>query len=119
MIIGNDTNSNSNWKLTVYGGILCKRIKVTSNFNGADFVFDPLYKNYSIKELENFVQLNRHLPSVPTSTAMKNYGIEIEKINILLLQKIEELTLYIIELNKRIEILENNNNNKNLNNLVK
>ena len=90
-------------------GIKTEKVKVEiAAENGwADYVFNNDYKLLKINELDNFIKLNKHLPEVPsTEEAIKN-GIELKEMNILLLKKIEELTLYIIEQNKRIEKLEN------------
>ncbi len=76
----------------------------------ADFVFSEGYNLRKLSEVEDFIQENRHLPDVaPASETVK--GIEVGEFNTVLLQKIEELTLYIIEQNKRIESLEAQNDN--------
>lgn len=104
----NCTDCNS-YRLFVKDGIKTEKVKVEiAAENGwADYVFNNDYKLLKINELDNFIKLNKHLPEVPsTEEAIKN-GIELKEMNILLLKKIEELTLYIIEQNKRIEKLEN------------
>jgi hypothetical protein len=69
-------------------------------------VFDKGYELRSLAEVENFINKNGHLPEVPnTEEAIKN-GVELKAMNILLLKKIEELTLYSIEQQKRIEAVE-------------
>jgi len=61
----------------------------------------------SLSELETYINNNRHLPGVPSAADVeKQDGIVLEEMNAILLQKVEELTLYVIELQKRIEILE-------------
>lgn len=95
------------YKLSVDGNILCEKIKVVTNA-GADFVFENGYELKTLNELETYVNNHKHLPDVPSANEMINEGLELTEMNILLLRKVEELTLYIIEQNKRIEKLENN-----------
>jgi len=72
-----------------------------------DCVFEESYKLISLKETEAFIKQNRHLPGIPSEKEVLDNGINVSEMNALLLQKIEELTLYIIEQQKRIELLEN------------
>lgn len=72
-----------------------------------DFVFEPSYKLLSINEVESFINENGHLPGVPNAAQVEQNGIELGEMNALLLQKIEELTLYIIAQDKKIQALEN------------
>lgn len=74
-------------------------------FNGFSKAF-PEYELISIKELENFLKENKHLPNVPSAKEMEEKGIPLKEMNLILLQKIEELTIYIIEQQKEIEILK-------------
>lgn len=62
----------------------------------------------SCKTEESFVNVNNHLPEVPSATEVKNKGMNMGEMQNKLLQKIEELTLYVIEQQKRIEVLEKN-----------
>ncbi len=95
----------SDYKFAVNGAILCKEVKVVENLSGADFVFEPDYKLMSVDSLSEYIETNKHLPDVPSANEMQNEGLDLADMNILLLQKVEELTLYIIELNKRNEEL--------------
>ncbi len=78
------------------------------DFNGIcpDYVFAANYKLLSVKELENFVKQNQHLPEVPSAKEVEQKGINVGEWNITMLKKIEELTLYVIEQNKQIEELK-------------
>lgn len=92
--------------LTVNGKIEAKDIEVKNV--AADFVFAPDYKLASLEEVELYIKANGHLPGVaPAEETAK--GVELGKFNTLLLQKIEELTLYTIELQKRVAELEARN----------
>ncbi|MBV6640775.1 MAG: LamG domain-containing protein [Cyclobacteriaceae bacterium] len=93
-------------KLTVSGPILSTEVKVKTDVSTyPDFVFKSDYSLPSLVEIENFIRENGHLPEIPTAADAED-GIYLGEMNIKLLQKIEELTLYLIEQNKRIEELE-------------
>ncbi|MDQ0638316.1 hypothetical protein QF042_001881 [Pedobacter sp. W3I1] len=89
-------------KLTVAGKIGAREIKVATNA-GADFVFEQGYKLSELTELEEFVKTNKHLPEIPTARQMVENGVNLGELNIKLLQKIEELTLYLIEKDKQLK----------------
>ena len=65
-----------------------------------------------LNELENFITKNKHLPEVPTTNEAIEKGIELKEMNILLLKKVEELTLYVIQQQKEIQKLKNKVNKK-------
>ncbi|MEH3112263.1 hypothetical protein [Pedobacter terrae] len=87
--------------LTVAGKIGAREIKVSTNA-GADFVFEPHYKLPELAELEKFVKTNKHLPEIPTAKQMIENGVNLGELNIKLLQKVEELTLHLIEKEKQL-----------------
>jgi hypothetical protein len=94
--------STPDYKLDVNGTIRATEIKVVAQT--ADFVFD---ENYSLKDLskvETFIKENKHLPDIPSALEMEASGVNLAEMNKLLLQKIEELTLYAID--KEKEVLE-------------
>ena len=64
------------------------------------------YNLRSINEVESFIKENNHLPEVPSAAAMKQNGVDLSEMNMTLLKKVEELTLYMIAQNKKIEALE-------------
>ena len=72
----------------------------------ADFVFEEDYDLRSIKEVESFIKDNGHLPDIPPAEDVETHGMKVGDMNTRLLQKIEELTLYIIQQEKRITELE-------------
>ena len=82
---------------------------IATNPTWCDFVFEPEYKLMPLTDLERFIKLNKHLPDIPQAKIVEKEGLSLKEMNQLMMQKIEELTLYIIELNKRIEELENKN----------
>lgn len=95
-------------KLTVAGDIHSREVKVTVNA-GADFVFDDQYKLKSLDEVETFIKANKHLPEIQSAKEMETDGIELGKMDIKLLQKIEELTLYMIAFKKEMERIKSEN----------
>lgn len=99
---------NPTSKLTVAGNISSREVKVTVDA-GADFVFEHDYNLPSLEFLEKYIKENKHLPQIASATEMQNSGINLSEMNIKLLQKIEELTLYSIEQNKKIEKLQEEN----------
>lgn len=81
------------------GDIWAQRVKVIQS-GWADFVFYPDYELPSLQEVERFIRINRHLPQIPSAQQVEKEGLDIGEMNKKLLQKIEELTLYIIEMKK-------------------
>jgi len=73
---------------------------------GADFVFKPDYNLMPLSEVESFVKEKQHLPEIPSEKEMIENGVSVNELQIKLLQKIEELTLYVIEQDKKIKRLE-------------
>ncbi|CAH0336540.1 hypothetical protein FVB9288_02246 [Flavobacterium sp. CECT 9288] len=94
--------TNPTSKLTVAGNINSREVKVSVDA-GADFVFDKDYALPSLQEVEKFVTKNKHLPEIASAKEMQKEGINLSEMNIKLLQKIEELTLYVIEQEKRLK----------------
>jgi len=99
--------SSPDAKLAVKGTIHSKEVKV--DMLGAmvpDYVFANNYQLLTINELKTYIDQNKHLPEVPSAKEMEVNGINLGEMNMLLLKKVEELTLYQIEAMKRIEKLE-------------
>ncbi|MBS7256133.1 TMF family protein [Flavobacterium branchiicola] len=99
-------------KLTVAGNIAAQEVKVTVNA-GADFVFEDNYTLPSLESVAKFLKENKHLPEIASAEKMKEDGINLSEMNIKLLQKIEELTLYLIDQGKKTEELKKNIANQN------
>lgn len=106
---------NPTEKLTVNGKILCEEVEVIQNVL-PDYVFQKYYtgssslkadyKMATLAEVEAFTKENHHLPDVPSAKVVKEEGLQLKEMTSILLQKIEELTLYTIEQEKRIKTLE-------------
>ncbi|WP_285060244.1 hypothetical protein [Pedobacter ginsengisoli] len=93
-------------KLSVKGKIRAQEVKVEMA-NWADFVFAKDYMLPTLQETEKHIKEKGHLPGIPSAEEVEKNGIELGDMNKKLLQKIEELTLYVIELNREIEQLKN------------
>lgn len=100
------TNLNTGYKLAVDGGILCEEVKVIANVPSSDYVFEKDYNLRPLAEVEAYVAENKHLPEVPRAKEFKEKGYKVGDMDDLLLRKIEELTLYIIEQQKQIDELQ-------------
>lgn len=87
-------------KLSVNGTAKAEEIIVTENI-GADFVFEETYALPELRDVEAHIRQFKHLPGIPSAEEMKIDGVKVGELQIKLLQKIEELTLYVIELEKR------------------
>lgn len=95
--------------LTVGGKLYAEEIEVVQDVASIpDYVFEKDYNLISLEQVEDFIKSNKHLPGVPSASEYAEKGLNIGEMNCLLLKKIEELTLYIIDQEKRIIELENN-----------
>lgn len=102
--VGIGTAAPGSYKLAVEGTIGARRMKVTQG-SWADFVFHPDYVLPTLQEVERFIKANRHLPEIPSAEEVEKEGLDVGEMNKKLLQKIEELTLYMIEVKKENNIL--------------
>lgn len=90
------------WQLESNGLMRGRKIKLDLD-TWADYVFDNDYVLMSLKEVEEFIEEEKHLPNVPSEAEIMNDGVDLGEMNIVLLEKVEELTLYLIEQSKAIE----------------
>jgi len=93
--------TNPQAKLAVNGNILATEVKVKTNIDVPDYVFDPNYELPPLSEIEAYVKVHRHLPEIPSATDIKRDGLDLAEMNLLLLKKVEELTLHLIEKEKK------------------
>jgi hypothetical protein len=96
-------------KLSVKGTIHCQEVKVDLTGAMADFVFAPTYQLRPLSEVEKYVKANSHLPEIPTAAEVAQNGLSLGDMQNKLLQKVEELTLYMIDQQKQIEELKKEN----------
>ena len=90
-------------KLEVNGTIRSKEVKIEAT-DWSDFVFDKSYKLPTLSEVESHISQHKHLPNIPSQAEVIEQGINVGEMQAKLLQKIEELTLYVIEQDKKIEL---------------
>ena len=108
--IGGVVPAASAYKLTVTGKIICEELKVKLVSSGwPDYVFDKKYKLKSLSDVEKFITKNNHLPNIPSAAEVEKNGIEVGDMQKKIMEKIEELTLYIIDLQKQVNILKEKN----------
>jgi hypothetical protein len=96
---------NSGYDLYVAGGIRSTTVKVDAYSNWPDYVFAPTYKLMSLKATEEYINENQHLPGVPSAAEIQETGIDLAEMNAILLKKIEELTLQLIDLQKQVDTI--------------
>ena len=97
------------YKLFVKDGILTEKVKVALSSdltNWADFVFDDDYELRSLEDVENYIAKHKHLPEIPSTAEVHKDGLDLAQMDAKLLQKVEELTLYVIQQQKEIEALK-------------
>lgn len=103
------TSTTPGYSLTVKGGIATDlvTVKTSTQWGWPDFVFEKNYKLRSLEEVKAFVEENKHLPEVPSTAEVTENGIDLGRMDAVLLQKIEELTLYLIKVNEENKELKN------------
>lgn len=115
--IGTSTDNKdlaAGYRLSVKGKIACEEVLVDLEADWPDYVFESDYDLRSLAEVQTFIDEKGHLPGVPSAEEVKENGIEVGQMNKILMEKVEELTLYILEQNEmiqaqnaRLEALEN------------
>jgi hypothetical protein len=101
VLIGKTTQTNSSYKLDVNGSVRVNEIVV--NLTGADYVFGGDYKLLSLQAVEAYIKEHHHLPEIAPARQMQDEGVNLGENQTALLRKIEELTLYVIQQNKKLE----------------
>lgn len=103
--------TGNSYRLIVQDGIITEKVKVAVKGTGdwADYVFEPSYKLMPLDKVESFIKENKHLPNVPSAEDMSKNGLDVTQTSAKLMEKIEELTLYVIELNKEVKALKAEN----------
>jgi len=105
--IGTD---NPQATLSVNGNIRATEVEVLALVDTPpDYVFAPDYKLSTLQEVETYVKKNSHLPDVPSAKDFEENGQNLGKMNFILLKKVEELTLHLIDQNKQIELIKTEN----------
>jgi len=112
--IGNVSTPSDDYKLYVEKGIMSEKVRVAvkNSDDWADYVFEKEYELMPLKDVGNFIYENKHLPGVPTAKHVVKYGIDLAKTDAVLLKKLEEAYLYILDLQQQMDSM-----NKELSNL--
>jgi hypothetical protein len=97
--------SVKNFSVTGAGEVYARKYTTTLN-NIPDYVFDPSYKLLPLSDLRTYISTYRHLPNVPSAKEYEQQDVDLGELNRLLLEKVEELTLYILQLEDRMKLLE-------------
>ncbi|HAS47645.1 MAG TPA: hypothetical protein DCS93_44620 [Microscillaceae bacterium] len=100
--------SDNSFKLFVKGGIRAEKAKIDiASQNGwGDYVFEPTYKLPTLQEVETYLKAHKHLPGVPSAATLVKEGLDLGKMHKIQMVKIEELTLYTIQLKKENDALK-------------
>lgn len=104
--VGIGTTSTGSFKLAVEGKVGVREIQVTAASPWPDYVFEQDHKLSSLEEIDEYIKANKHLPDVPSAEEVKKDGHQLGEMDIILLKKLEEMTLYVIEQEKKIKKLE-------------
>lgn len=96
--------TNPNYKLEVKGSIRAYEVLVQTGWS--DYVFDKNYQLRSLSDVEKYIAQNKHLPDVPSAAEVETNGVQVGQMDSILIKKVEELTLYIIDQNKQIQELQ-------------
>ncbi|MFZ4521090.1 MAG: hypothetical protein ACOYNC_05265 [Bacteroidales bacterium] len=99
-------NTYTDYKLAVNGKAICEEMKIKLKRNWPDYVFNDDYYLRSLNEVDNYIHSNNHLPDMPSAKEVAENGIDVGDMNAKLVKKVEELTLYLISLEKEINQLK-------------
>jgi hypothetical protein len=102
--IGTST-PKSGYKLSVEGKVACRELKVETAA-WPDYVFSEEFQLMPLSEVENFITKNNHLPGIPSAAAVVGEGLDVGAMQVKMMEKIEELTLYVIDLQKQNDALK-------------
>lgn len=100
------TNIATGYKLSVDGKVICEELRVELSSSWPDYVFANNYNLMPLKDLEKYINKHNHLPGILPASEIEKTGFEVGEMSNKLMEKVEELTLYLIDANKRIEQLE-------------
>ncbi len=100
------TDLAAGYKLSVDGKVACEEVLVEYSEGWPDYVFSPDYDLLNLNDLEDQIRKNNHLPGIPSASEIEEKGLQLAEMQKLLLQKVEELTLYTIEQGKLIDELQ-------------
>lgn len=103
------TTNTQGYKFAVNGDAIFTKVKVRLFGSWPDYVFHPRFQLMPLSALEKYLEQNKHLPDVPSAKEVEDNGLDLGDNQSVLLKKIEELTLYVIDINKKVEKLSEEN----------
>lgn len=106
LIGSNSSRIATGYEWSVDGEIMCENLVMQNSTSWPDYVFEDNYQLMPISDLEESIRKNKHLPNVPSAADIEKNGIHMAEMSKVYMEKIEELTLYIIQLEKRLKALE-------------
>ena len=106
------TDVANGYKVSVAGKVMCEELRVQLRASWPDYVFKKNYKLLPLAELKKFIEKNNHLPNIPKASVIEKEGMEVGDMQKKLMEKVEELTLYILDLQKQIDELKTKGVNK-------
>lgn len=98
--VGIGTTDTKGYQLAIAGNTVTEKLVVKKQMNWPDYVFKPNYNLRPLTEVDQYINTHQHLPDVPSEKEVTDNGIDVGETQAMLLRKIEELTLYIIEMKK-------------------
>ncbi|MFT4981233.1 MAG: hypothetical protein ACI9UR_001084 [Bacteroidia bacterium] len=101
-LLVNTTSGATGYDVSVDGKIICEELKVQASGSWPDYVFAADYTLPTLKEVEDHIEKNNHLPGVPSAAVVEAEGINVGEMQKILMEKVEQLTLYMIDANKKI-----------------
>lgn len=106
-----DGTDELRFKVEANGNVYCTKlmIRLADSIPVPDFVFKPTYKLMPLSEVKSFVYTNSHLPNIPSEAEIRESGLSVDDMQLKLLEKVEELTLYMIELDEKNQMQEKDN----------
>ncbi|MBL7926884.1 MAG: hypothetical protein JNK61_08240 [Bacteroidia bacterium] len=105
VMIGTNTAAKG-YVLSVKGKVMCEELKVALNSSWPDYVFSDTYKLATLEEVEAHIKEHKHLSGIPAANEMEANGLSIGEMQTKLVEKVEELTLYVIQLKKELETVK-------------
>lgn len=105
MSIGS-TQVATGYRLNIDGKVIAEEMRVQNSTAWPDYVFAPEYKLKSLPEIKSYISLHRHLPGIPSAIEIEKEGISLGKMQAMMMEKIEELTLHLIHAKEEIELLK-------------
>jgi hypothetical protein len=108
LVVGSATAPSSDYKLVVEKGIISEKVRVAvkNTADWADYVFDEKFELMSLKDVSDFIEKNKHLPGVPSAEKVVKDGIDMAQMDAVLLKKLEESYLYILDLQDQMDAIK-------------